>query len=238
MKSIVIAAVLAVALSAPIAFEKDSHEGSPIGVFTKGFFDPTASGESKIESFLRLANELIPLAEVEGQTTTPEGQKLGYYKKFCTGVDGQLFNACFFASAEFWIGWGLNNGQDCNVTSGDFEVTFTPYTFLRAGANVSVESYPAEVGYGGYVQVVNIQIPIFALLSSSQICYSGEFNFAPGSFFTQISTALLECGWCFTPYCEEGCNKVTGPNFQHLTYELWNGFTSAFLSSNCINLPF
>lgn len=238
MKSIVLACVLAVALTAPIAFEKDSHEGASIGVFTKGFFDPTASGESKIQSFLRLANELIPLAEVEGQTATPEGQKLGFSKSFCTGTDGDVFNACVFASAEFWIGWSLNDGQACNITSGNFEVTFTPYTFLRAGANASVSSYPAVVGYGGYVQVVNIQIPIFASVSSSNICYSGNFNFAPGSFYTQISTSLLECGWCFTPYCKEGCAHVTGPNFQHLTFALWNGFNSAFLANNCINLPF
>jgi hypothetical protein len=233
MKTIILVAVLAMAIAAPIKFEKDSHEGSSLGVFTRGFFDPTASGESKIESFLRLANELIPLAEVKGQAEEPQGQKLGYYKKFCTGVDGQLFNACFFASAELWIGWTVAQ----NGTVGSYDVTYTPFTFLRAGANVSVESYPAEVGYGGYVSFVNIQIPIFALLGQTQICYSGNFNFAPGSFYTQISTALLECGWCFTPYCFEGCNKVFGPNFQHLTYTLWNGYQTAFLASNCIALP-
>ncbi len=66
MKTIIVAALLAFAIATPIVFEKDSNEDSSIGIFTKGFFNPTADGESKIESFLRLANELIPLAEASG----------------------------------------------------------------------------------------------------------------------------------------------------------------------------
>ena len=231
MKSVIFATLLIAALSSSIEFSQDSNEGGFIGVLTKGFFNPAMDGESKIESFLRLANELIPLAEVEGHAAMAEGSKLGYSRHFCTGSEGDIFNACFFASAELWIGWHVNQ----TGTIGTYQVTYTPFTFLRAGGNVSVESYPAEVGYGGYVSIVDITIPIFASIGTSGICYSGDFNFAPGSFFTQISTSLLECYKVLTPVANIVCNKVFGPNFQHLTFTLWNGFNTDFLGHNCIN---
>ena len=65
MKSIILSFVMVLALSSVIKFEKDSHEESPISIITKGFFDPSVSGEAKISAFLKLANELIPLAEVK-----------------------------------------------------------------------------------------------------------------------------------------------------------------------------
>jgi len=234
MKTIILATLLVLAFSSTINFEKDSNEGSPIGVFTKGFFNPATSGEAKIESFLRLANELIPLAEVSSANQHPEGQRLGYGYIFCTGHVGDIFNACFHATAELWIGWSVTQGNG-NVT-GNFAVTYTPFTFLRAGANVSVESYPAEVGYGGYVSIIDITIPIFASIGQSALCYSGNFNFAPGAFFTQISTALLECEWVITTSGQpKTCGKVFGPNFQHLSFPLWNGYQNAFLSNTCFN---
>jgi hypothetical protein len=163
MKSIIFAAVLALALCSPIEFAQDSNEEGAFGILTKGFFNPTTSGENKIESFLRLANELIPLAEMKSSRSEPQGQRLGLGKQWCTGQEGDLFNACVTVTADLWIGWNVTQ----NGTVGSYSVTYTPFTYLRAGAGVLVESYPAQVGYGGYVSFVNIQIPIFALVGQN-----------------------------------------------------------------------
>jgi hypothetical protein len=64
MKTIIISCLLVLALTAKITFEKDSNEDSAFSILTKGFFDPSVSGEAKISAFLKLANELIPLAEL------------------------------------------------------------------------------------------------------------------------------------------------------------------------------
>ncbi len=108
MKTIILAALLVLALTSKVEFAQDSNKESTIGVFAKGFFDPTASGEAKIETFLRLANELIPLAEVKADNDAPAGKKLGRTWLYCTGTAGSLFNACGYASAELWIGWAMN----------------------------------------------------------------------------------------------------------------------------------
>ena len=157
MKTILIACLCLAALASPIQFSQDSNEGGIFGIITSGFMDPNVSGEAKINSFLRLANELIPLAEVSGNLAQQEGQKLGYSRKYCTGTDGDVFNACFYAGAELWIGWYVNQ----TGTIGSYSLTYTPFTFFRAGGNVSVESYPAEVGYGAYLSIVDITIPIY-----------------------------------------------------------------------------
>lgn len=233
MKAIIIAVVVACALAKGIEFAQDTNEGSALGLFTKGFFDPTASGESKIESFLRLANELIPLAEAKGQAAEPQGHRLGYARYYCTAKTGDLFNACVYASAELWIGWSV--WQNGTILSNEWQVAYTPFTFLRAGVNVSVESYPAEVGYGAYVSVVDITIPINGTIGQTRLCYYGNFNFAPGSIYTQITTALLECWWNITPLSDAHCNKVYGPNFEHLQYLLWNGYQQSLLPNTCFN---
>lgn len=108
MKTIILAALLVLALSSKVEFAQDSNSESNFGVFAKGFFDPTASGEAKIETFLRLANELIPLAEINADSNAPAGKKVGMFWRFCTGADGDLFNACGYASAELWIGWSMD----------------------------------------------------------------------------------------------------------------------------------
>ncbi len=233
MKAIIVAALLVCAFTAGINFSQDSNEGGPLGIFTQGFFDPTASGEAKIESFIRLANELIPLVETKGREHEKTGTKVGYYRNYCTGSDGDLFNACFYASAEIWIGWYV--WQNGTYLSPEWQVAYTPFTFVRAGVNVSVESYPAEVGYGVYVSFVDITIPINGSIGQTQLCYYGNFNFAPGSIYTQISTALLECWWNITPLSDAHCNKVQGPNFEHLEYLLWDGYTNTFFPSTCFN---
>lgn len=65
MRTIILSALLVLAFSSVITFEKDSNEESPISIITKGFFDPSVSGEAKISAFLKLANELVPLAEIK-----------------------------------------------------------------------------------------------------------------------------------------------------------------------------
>lgn len=85
MKTIIVALLVVFALSAPFTFEKDSHEESPISVITKGFFDPSVSGEAKISAFLKLANELIPLAEVKAPAQEPVGNRLRYGYTWCSG---------------------------------------------------------------------------------------------------------------------------------------------------------
>lgn len=179
MKLILSILLLTLAFGSVISFEKDSHEESPISVFTKGFFDPTVSGEAKIQAFLRLANELIPLAEVKAPAHETAGNKLKYGYTWCSGQLGDAFDFCFNANAYILIGWNFGQGSvnATNNQGGAYNVSFNPFVQIYGGVNVSVASYPVQVGYGIYLQIVNTQFPTYLTIGQNAICYSSMFSF-------------------------------------------------------------
>jgi hypothetical protein len=236
MKTIIVALLVVFALSAPFTFEKDSHEESPISVITKGFFDPSVSGEAKISAFLKLANELIPLAEVKAPAQEPVGNRLRYGYTWCSGQLGDMFNFCFNANAYILIGWNFGQGSvnSTNNQGGAYNVSFTPYVQVYGGLNVTLSSYPALVGYGIYLQIVNTQLPTSLTIGQNAICYSSLFSFQPGAVYTQIGTALLQCMWYVTPYQSGICSTVTGPIFQQFFWPLWSGYYMTLIQPGCI----
>ncbi len=213
-------------MSAPFTFEKDSHEESPISVITRGFFDASVSGEAKISAFLKLANELIPLAEVKAPAHEVAGNKLKYGYTWCSGQLGDMFNFCFNANAYVLIGWNFNQGSvnSTNNAGGAYNVSFTPFVQVFGGFNVTVSSYPALVGYGVYLQIVNTQLPTYLTIGQNALCYSSLFSFQPAAIYTQIGTALLQCMWYVTPPQPGICSTVTGPIFQQFFWPLWSGY--------------
>jgi hypothetical protein len=200
MKTIIISLLLVIAFSAKVTFEKDSHESSPISILTKGFFDPSVSGEAKISAFLRLANELIPLAEVTAPAGNHAGKKLGFFTPYCYGNLGDLFSGCININAGLYVGWTATQNS-ISYTSGAplYNLTYVPFVTLSGGVNASIASYPAQVSYGVYLQIVNIQIPTYLAIGQNAVCYSSMLNFQPGAIYTQIGTALLQCMWYITP---------------------------------------
>jgi hypothetical protein len=236
MKAIIISFLCVLALTAKVNFKAESHEDSPISVLTSGFFDPSVSGEAKIQAFLRLANELIPLAEVSAPASAPAAKKLGYLYTWCYGQLGDMFSFCANVNAGFYVGWMVSQSSISSATGAPlYNLTYTPFATLQGGVNVSVSSYPAQVAYGVYLQIVNIQIPTYLAIGSNAVCYSSMLNFQPGAVFTQVGTALLQCYWYVTPYQTSMCSTVTGPTFQQFFWPLWQGFVMQFVQPGCIN---
>lgn len=236
MKAIIISCLLVLALTAKINFQADANEASPISILTTGFFDPSVSGEAKINAFLRLANELIPLAEMEAPASAPAGKKLGYIRSYCYGQLGEAFQACFNMNAGFYIGWTVVQSASSATTGASlYNLTYTPFATLQGGFNATVASYPAQIGYGIYLQIVNIQIPTYVALGQNALCYSSMLNFQPGAVFTQIGAALLQCAWYVTPYQSGICTTVAAPTFQQFFWPLWSGFNQQFIQPGCIN---
>ena len=236
MKAIIISFLFVLALTAKVNFQADSNEESPISILTNGFFDPSVSGEAKISAFLRLANELIPLAELNAPSDAPAAKKLGYLYSWCYGQLGDMFSFCANANAGFYIGWTVSQSASSSTTGSSlYNLTYTPFATLQGGFNVSVSSYPAQVAYGIYLQIVNIQVPTYIAIGQNALCYSSSLNFQPGAIFTQVGTALLQCWWYVTPLNSAMCSTVTGPTFQQFFWPLWQGFVMNFVVPGCIN---
>jgi len=150
-----------------------------------------------------------------------------------------MFSGCVNANAGFYIGWTVTQNSVTPATGAPlYNLTYVPFATLQGGVNVSVSSYPAQVSYGVYLQVVNIQIPTYVAIGASSLCYSSVLNFQPGAVYTKIGTALLQCMWYVTPVETGICSTVNGPIFQQFNWPLWQGYVMPFLLPGCINFGF
>ena len=236
MKIIVFALLLAIALGASMTqkdgnlhFEADSHPESPIGVFMKGMINPLNENDNSAETFLRLAEQLIPLASSSLKDKQHGG--LEFYRRWCFGNVGDAVAVCVYVNAELWVGWRV--GQ-LGMT-GSYNVTYTPFTLFRAGANASASSFPAEVSYGAYFSIVDIQVPVNLLLAQSQICYSARFAMLPTGAYTAIVTNLLQCQRSIPDMTPWACDRVQGAEFRHLSWDITDGMFINLLPYTCIN---
>ena len=236
MKIVILALLLAFSFAANmvqkdgnIHFEADSSPESPIGLFMKGKLSPTNEGDSSVETFFRLAEQLIPIAQ--SKIDDNESGKLTYFRKWCFGNTGDAISVCVYANAELWVGWKVSH----NGEAGLYNVTYTPFTVFRGGVNASASSYPAEVSYGGYISVVDIQVPINLLLAQNQICYSGTFYMFPTGAYTAINTNLLQCERSIADRTAWNCDRVHGVEFRHLEFDFTQELTIALLPHTCIN---
>ena len=147
-----------------------------------------------------------------------------------------MFSICANANAGFYIGWTVTQGSQISSTGSQlYNLTYVPFATLQGGVNVSVSSYPAQVAYGIYLQIVNIQIPTYLAIGQNAVCYSSIFNFQPTAIFTQVGTALLQCMWYVTPILPSMCSTVTGPTFQQFYWPLFQAYTQTFVVPGCIN---
>ena len=237
MKIIILALLIAVAFTASVAekngklhFEADSNPELPFGLTMKGLINPLNEAENNLETFFRLAGELIPLAQ--SSMNDKQASNLQYSRQWCFGGGaGAAFSTCVNLNAELWVGWRVN----LLGATGSFNVTYTPFTMFRAGTNVSASSFPAEVSYGGFFSIVDIQVPVNLLLAQTQICYSARFAMLPTAAYTAITTNLLQCDRSIPDQTNWRCDRVQGAEFRHLQWDITTGLFINLLPYTCFN---
>ena len=117
--------------------EHDSHPDSPFALLVKGFFDVIEQKQNKLDAYIRVVNELIPITNIlsfsSANKENPLHNLFSYGTTKCFGTDG--LNVCVSISTQFLIGWKvIQNG----VTEGLYNVTFMPYSngWLRSGVSL------------------------------------------------------------------------------------------------------
>ncbi|CAI2377281.1 unnamed protein product [Moneuplotes crassus] len=238
MKLVLLAILLAFSLANQMTredgkfhFETDSNPESPIGFTVKGSLNPDDESESNVGTFFRLAEQLIPLAQ-SSLSDENKSNSLQFYRRWCFigGGLGDAITVCAYANAELWIGWEVDHDGGLGL----YNVTYTPFSYLRGGVNVSAASYPAEVSYGGYLSAYDIRVPINLLLSDTQICWSGDFHLFATSAFTAINTNLLQCQRSIPDWTPWDCDRVHGVEFQHLYFPILDSIFIDLLPFDCL----
>ena len=213
-----------------IEFMADPNPDSPLSIMMKGIINPEDETKSDVTAFFRLAEELIPLA---GASVSGDGQegKLGLTRYWCYGGTGQAFSLCVYGYAELYVGWKVRQFGE----AGTYNLTYVPFAYLRAGGNASASSYPAEVAYGLYFSIVEVELPVQLLLGSNQICYAARFEKFPTALYTVINANLLECERSIPDRTPWACARIEGAGFRHLEYAFDAGLRIDLLPYTCIN---
>lgn len=213
-----------------VHYDYDSNRDGLFGFLMKGVVDPINDQENRVSTFLRLASELIPLVDVLADGDDSAEQKLEYSQQYCYGQTGGAIQVCLNLNGKFWVGWwAFQKG-----ITGTYDATITPFALAQFGGNATLASYPAQVGYGVYINALNIQVPIGVTIGQTQLCYEGTFQFNAVELLTTIFTSLLECQEVI-PEGQWGCQYVPGAAFQHLSYNFTNPQYNYFLPRACIN---
>lgn len=195
MKSIIFfALVLAVVLCSPlktyhedglVKFDLDVYQDAPVGLFMSGQIHPKDESLNKIQAFLKLANEYIPILEsLAGQTNELKWERTWHYQ--IAGINLDVYG--YF---QLYVGWRVNPG---GYTTDRFDVTYTPFVWGGTYGRVNGTTWPAvgstEVG----LQYVLAYAPIsLTLYKAGKVCFKGSYGVEPIHMRQHLFAALNEC---------------------------------------------
>ena len=211
-----------------IPFSFDPNPDSPMSLLMRGTVNPNDASQNEMTTFLRLAQQLIPLAESTMSDKQDGSLKLTRY--WCYGGTGQAFSFCVYGYAELYVGWKVSQ-----VGTSSYNLTYTPYAYLRAGGNASASSYPAEVAYGVYFSIAEVEAPINFFISQTQVCWSAKAQKFPTALYTVFNANLLQCERSIPDQTPWKCQRLEGTGFRHLEYAFDAGMVINFLPYTCIN---
>lgn len=195
MKSIIfVALILAIAYCGPlnlyeenkmVKFDFDISEDSPVGLFVKGEIDPRNDNSRKIQAFIKLANQYIPILE---QIADAENN-LTWNRRWHVGVLG--FNVDITAEFSLIVGWRVTPG---GYTTDRFDVIYTPFVWGGARATFNGTSFPAVGSADVGVRYVDAYAPIaFTLYKAGRVCFRGSYVVETVHLRNHLFAALNAC---------------------------------------------
>uniref|UniRef100_A0A7S3NFQ6 Uncharacterized protein n=1 Tax=Euplotes harpa TaxID=151035 RepID=A0A7S3NFQ6_9SPIT len=245
MKAIIFVAValLCVVSSAPlrayeenkqIKFDYDVYGDSPIGLYVSGLIDPRNENLNKIQTFIKLANQYIPVLE----SIANANQELKWERRWNVNVMG--FNVDVYAYFQLYVGWRVNPG---GYTTDRFDVTYTPFVWGMTYGNLNGTSFPAvgQTSFG--LQYAYAYAPISVqLYKAGKICFQGSYVVEPVNLRNHLFAALNECrdeilddlingGKIF----DWACNYTNPVNITIWDKNFTNRMAGDFIGQTCFN---
>ena len=195
MKAVILlVAILGVALSVPInvyadenkiKFSYDVHESSPVGLTVKGVIDPLNETQNKIQTFIRLANQYIPILEALAGASN----ELKYEYRYRINVAGFVFDV--YVNFNLYVGWRVNPG---GYTTDRFDVVYTPFVYGYAYNRINGTSFPAVGSHEISIVYAYAYAPIaLQLFSSRKVCFQGSYVVEPVMVKNNLFAALNAC---------------------------------------------
>ena len=241
MKIVILAALVLLATAnmwhedGKIKLDYDVHGDSPIGINMKATIDPHNDQNNKISTFLKLANQYIPILETMG---TKPAQNLQFSRGFNFNLGFITFGG--YATLELEVGWTV---ESLIEDSGDaYQVYYTPFVIGYINTDVNGTTFLGEVGVGAHIDYIKFYVPLTVeVFTSGKFCVNGYWNLQPSSVVTHIFANLKECQAEIIDEVVEmtpislACSFVRPTNAIVNNINITDNHTGAFLTSDlCI----
>lgn len=195
MKAVILLiAIIGMTMSAPISayadenkinFAYDVYDSSPVGLTVKGVIDPLNETKNKIQTFVRLANQYIPILEALAGASN----ELKYEYFYRINVAGFVFDV--YVNFNLYVGWRVTPGGQ---TSDRFDVVYTPFVYGYAYNRVNGTSFPAVGAHEIGIVYAHAYAPIaLQLFSSRKVCFQGSYVVEPVMVKNNLFAALNAC---------------------------------------------
>ena len=241
---LILAVVVALAMSSPLNLEKvdnlikfdlDVHQDIPIGLVMKGQIDPRNEQMNKIQTFLRLAGEYIPVLESMANAEND----LTWERHWHVGIMGFNTDISFFF--QLIVGWRVSPGGQ---TADRFDVTYTPFVWGGTWGTVNGTSWPAVGSIEAGIQYVLAYAPIsLSLFSNGRVCFRGSYAVEPVHIRQHMFLALNACQDEIlddlingrVPLINWQCNFTNPVNVTVWDENITTGIYGDFIGETCID---
>lgn len=195
MKILLFVALLAcVIIASPIkAYEEDSkikfefepHQQSPFGIMMEGMIDPRNDMNNKIQTFLKIANQYIPILESLGNANG----ELKWERTWNIDVAGIQVTVYYYF--QLIVGWRVTPG---GYTTDRFDVTYTPFAFGETYGSADGTTWPASGKAEGRIVYLDTYAPIgVQLFKQGKICFQGSYVVEAAWFRNHLYGTLKQC---------------------------------------------
>ncbi len=218
----------------PVKFDVDLFEDSPISFAMKGQVNPINEQQNKIETFVRLAGEYIPILE----TLAEKEGSLTWQRWWDVNVLGINIRVEFYF--QLIVGWRVQPGS---TIAGRFDVVYTPFAEGVTWARTNGTTWPAIGSAEAILHYVNFTAPIaFTLSNTGRVCFGGGYYLAPVTFYQNIFLSLRQCRDEILndiiynqPLFVWDCDLVAPVNATLFDLHLYEGFSGNLLAETCID---
>lgn len=168
-----------------INFDVDMHQDSPIGFAMKGQINPADDSQNSIGTFLKLANQYIPILEEFSEKTN----KLSWDQRWHIDLPG--FDLTFYLYFELLIGWTVQPGT---VGADSYEVTYTPFAFGSTLGRFNGTTLPGHGYFRAGLRYLDFEMPIaLTIYRDARICFDTFYTVSPVTLSVTFGLGLIEC---------------------------------------------
>ena len=216
-----------------IKFNMDIHKESPIGLYVSGLLDPRVETNNKIQTFIKLANQYIPILE----SIANQANSLNYEYTYRITVAGLTLDV--YVYLQLLVGWRVNPGS---YSASYYEVTYTPFVFGHSALRLNGTSFPAIGSTKVGLVYADVSAPIgVTLYREGKICFGGRYSVNPIALQTDLFAALNACEDEIIDKIMNSqpialrCNYTNPVNITLITKNFTNPYIGDLIPQTCFN---